>query len=84
MKKSKWKIFPKEKPQFNELVWILSPQLREVLSYYQGFNSGFPIFMKDDKSTHQNHVKYWRQSSDEDKLLMNEPTKKKPKHRKQF
>lgn len=79
----KWMVFPLQKPELNDLVWVLNPQLTEVLSYYRGFSSGFPIYIGKEKTIINFHVKFWRPSSEEDKLLMNwSPDRKEKKTKK--
>jgi hypothetical protein len=66
----KYQIFPQSKPQINDLVWWLNPQLKEVLGYYKGFSAGFPIFIDKDKQISKFSPKYWRNTSQEDELLI--------------
>lgn len=57
-------------PKPNQLVWYLDAQLNEVLGYFIGTEKNFPLFLNQSKKYATNHVKYWRESVEEDKLLI--------------
>ena len=62
----KYQIFPINKPQLHELVWIINPIAKEVLAYYMGSSS---FFSYADNSKHGFYAKYWRPTEEIEKTF---------------
>ncbi len=61
----KYKIFPVEKPEINQLIWYLGPTSKEILGYYLGGSS----FAEADGTKRGYYAKYWRDADSIDHTL---------------
>lgn len=62
---NKYKIFPVEKPELNQLIWYIGPVAKEILGYFLGSTT----FVEADGTKKGYFAKYWRETTPEEKLL---------------
>lgn len=67
------------KPEVNDLIWVLDSQLKELLVRYHGVKYGIPVIIDRDHNQVGYHFKFWRNASPEDESLMPQIKKSKGK-----
>ena len=62
----KYKNFHVDKPEINQLIYWLDPQIKETLGFYLGST----IFIEADGTQRGYYAKYWRPANETDQLLV--------------